>query len=429
MRVRALVLLIVTVLALTGCTITIGRPRTDQGSSPPASGGSVARPAGSTGSARPAVTGETPTARTPAPSSPTTEASTATGDTSWTSLFERARPAVVRLQVGSCDASSWMGSGFALDDHLVMTAAHVVAQADTIAVKSDQGITAAHTIAYDLSTDSALVETDASFAGHTLKLSGQPLEPGADLAVLGYPLGVTDLRITTGIVSGLDSRADYGNFHVDHVFVTDAATNGGNSGGPVIDRTGAVIGLVSGGEAWAGSNADIRPVQNTNFVVPARSLRHNYQNWHQRQPATTSPCGNQAPPVGNGFTLDVTVGSSRPVAADLAQTLYLHGTSINTGNYEAAWNLFTPTLQRDLGSFTGWENGLATSYWDSLDIRRVSGQGSRLTAAAVLRTHQDAAYGGPEKQTCSDWDMRYRMRRLQGLWLIDHVDVRQRAAC
>ena len=408
-------------LLLTGCTITIGQPQT-QRSAAPAPTVTPSRAATSPSDGASATAGDGTISASPSANQQPSEAN-------WSELVAQDGAAVVRLQVSSCDSDASMGSGFVLGDHLVMTAAHMVQNADTISVKSDQGITSARTIAYDLSTDSALLYTQGSLGGHHLKLSHSRPQYGADLAVLGYPLGVTDLRITTGIVSGVDTSVDYGTFAVDHVFVTDAATNGGNSGGPVIDRTGAVIGLVSGGQAWSSNGTDLRPVQNTNYVVPARALSARFADWRRESAPAAASCGDYQAPVGGDFSLDVSIESGHPNADDAGQVLYLHGTAINTGDYPAAWNLFTARLQRELGDFQGWQAGLATSYWDSLDVRRVSGDPDRLTATVTLRTRQDAEYGGPDRQTCTDWDMRYRMKRTDGVLLIDHVDARTRTAC
>ena len=325
---------------------------------------------------------------------------------------------VVRLQLGTCDGEpSSMGSGCVLDDHLVMTAAHVVADAPTIIVRSEHGFTAARVVGYDYVTDSALIYTDMSFEGQAVALSDRLLARGRELAVFGYPLGVSELRVSTGVVSGLDESAQYDEFTVDQVFTTDAATNRGNSGGPVFDRLGKVIGLVSGGVNWTGAGDNLVPVQGVNYLVPSSSLIQQYNNWSARQPAEQDTCSGVEAPADDNHFLDVTVSSDHPDASDVAQAVFLHGQGINEGNYEAAWSVFGPSLQRQFPLAT-WQGGLGTSYWETLDLFEVTGQGDQLVARAQFRTEQDAAFGR-DGQTCSDWLRDYTMIDIDGSWRID----------
>ena len=108
--------------------------------------------------------------------------------------------------------------------------------------------------------------------------------------MLGFPDWVQDLRVTRGIVSSLDYRLSYSDtFTIEEpVMVTDAAINGGNSGGPVIDRSGAVIGLVTGKQALL---ADLETTsEGTAYVVPSTELDDRLEKWQSDEPGE-GPCG------------------------------------------------------------------------------------------------------------------------------------------
>ena len=70
--------------------------------------------------------------------------------------MDRVRGAVVRLDVASCDAR-WLGTGFVVGDHEIMTAAHVALDAQTISVQTETGVTSAELIGLDLDADAALL--------------------------------------------------------------------------------------------------------------------------------------------------------------------------------------------------------------------------------------------------------------------------------
>lgn len=96
----------------------------------------------------------------------------------------------------------------------------------------------------------------------------------------------------------------------------------------------------------------------------------------------------------------------------------MHGEAINSGNYQAAWQVFTPAMQRSMGNVDKWSKGLVTSLWTDLAVNTLNVAGSRATVGVSLVTTQDAAQGH-DGQTCSVWDMTYTMVNQQGGWLID----------
>jgi S1-C subfamily serine protease len=209
-------------------------------------------------------------------SEPTTDATTAPPSaTDWAGVVDRVREAVVRLDVASCDAR-WMGTGFIVGDHEIMTAAHVALDAQAISVQTEAGVTSAELVGLDRDADAALLWTPTDVGDASLELSQSTPALGESLALLGFPGAVSDLRVTQGVVSGLDANAEYPDVGIvlSDLIATDAAINGGNSGGPAFDTEGNVIGLVTGKTPWeVDGEGDISaPAEGTGYVVPSAQL-------------------------------------------------------------------------------------------------------------------------------------------------------------
>ncbi len=172
-------------------------------------------------------------------------------------IYRRAAPAVVRitsvaggggqsdpLPPGESDA---LGSGFVIDKagHII-TNYHVVADADEIYVQfsSDESVKA-ELVGSDPSTDIAVLRVEEhSMALSPLSLGDSDVVEVGDRAIaIGNPFGL-DRTVTEGIVSALQRDITSPNgFTIDHVIQTDAAINHGNSGGPLLDGRGQVIGV------------------------------------------------------------------------------------------------------------------------------------------------------------------------------------------
>ena len=142
-----------------------------------------------------------------------------------------------------------LGSGFVIDKagHIV-TNYHVIQNAQKVQVSfSGQDQIAATVVGKDPSTDVAVLKIDA----HARAL--QPLQLGDSDSVsvgdtvyaIGNPFGLTR-TLTSGLVSAVQRQIEAPNsLKIDHAIQTDAAINHGNSGGPLIDAAGRVIGVTS----------------------------------------------------------------------------------------------------------------------------------------------------------------------------------------
>lgn len=144
--------------------------------------------------------------------------------------------------------STATGSGFVVDDRGdIVTAAHVVDEASAIKVTFQDGTTRSATLlGKDDASDIAVLKVNPSGLDlQPLQLaSSASVNVGASVAAIGSPFEYAG-SISTGIVSGLDRTIEAPNgFTVADAIQTDAAVNPGNSGGPLLDSEGEVIGVV-----------------------------------------------------------------------------------------------------------------------------------------------------------------------------------------
>jgi S1-C subfamily serine protease len=147
------------------------------------------------------------------------------------------------------DVQQSLGSGFVIDKAgLVVTNYHVVGDARTVYVSfSNSDSMRAEIVGRDASTDVALLKVIASSrALKPLELGdSDAVEVGDEVAAIGNPLGY-ERSITLGIVSALHrSLTSPGGAPIDRVIQTDAVLNRGNSGGPLLNAQGEVIGVSS----------------------------------------------------------------------------------------------------------------------------------------------------------------------------------------
>jgi S1-C subfamily serine protease len=205
-------------------------------------------------------------------------------------IYGRSAPGVVFIRAQSVaanpspfdvfnsqQASESTGSGFVIDDQgLILTNAHVVEAATDIRVTfSDHHTVSATAVGKDADTDLALLRVDVE--GENLDL--KPLELGDSDTVqvgdptvaIGNPFGL-ERTLTTGVVSALQRRLTApSGFGIDNVIQTDAALNPGNSGGPLLDANGRVIGINSQ-IATASGNASGGNV-GIGFAVPVNTAK------------------------------------------------------------------------------------------------------------------------------------------------------------
>jgi putative serine protease PepD len=162
------------------------------------------------------------------------------------------------------------GTGFVVDQqgHIV-TAAHVVNNASSVTVTFADGTTrSAKVLGQDNATDVAVLQVDntSGLTLHPLRLaSSASLGVGDQVAAIGDPFGYAR-SLSTGIFSGVDRTIQAPNgFTVAHAIQTDAALNPGNSGGPVLNAAGQVVGIVD----QIATNGSADQSSGVGFAVPS----------------------------------------------------------------------------------------------------------------------------------------------------------------
>jgi len=184
-------------------------------------------------------------------SSPSPPLASPTNAMSVNEIYERAASGVVQITSTSGNtggaSQQALGSGFVLDKAgRIVTNYHVVEGADAIRVSfSNRDTVEARLIGSDPSTDLALLQVDASASALTPLPLGDSdnVEVGDPVVAIGNPFGL-DRTATSGIVSAIQRLITAPNsFTIDHVIQTDAPINHGNSGGPLLNSRGQVIGV------------------------------------------------------------------------------------------------------------------------------------------------------------------------------------------
>lgn len=160
------------------------------------------------------------------------------------SVVERVGPAVCLIEVSNGQRGGH-GSGFALaPDGLVITNSHVVHRATHIVAHFPDGRKCnAHLIGEDPTSDIALLRIDAGDLPFAPLGNSSALRVGQIAIAIGNPLGF-QATVTAGVVSALGRALPSSRGRmIDDVIQTDAALNPGNSGGPLLNSRGEVIGV------------------------------------------------------------------------------------------------------------------------------------------------------------------------------------------
>ena len=181
------------------------------------------------------------------------------------SIYRLAYKGVVEIA-----ASQGQGSGFVSDGNgHIVTNAHVVEGASSVSVKFWNGKSyTAQVVGIDASTDLAVLKVNAPVS-EVFPLSlgdSSKLAVGDSVVAIGSPFGLEG-TVTSGIVSALHREMTSPNhFAIDNSIQTDAAINHGNSGGPLLDSQGKVVGVTSQIESNSGGNEGV------GFAIPSNTV-------------------------------------------------------------------------------------------------------------------------------------------------------------
>jgi putative serine protease PepD len=195
------------------------------------------------------------------------------------SVYQAARDSVVEITVAGASEETpfegpeprGQGSGFIYDSEgHVVTNAHVVDNGDSFTVTFRDG--SRHTatlVGADPSTDLAVIKVDAPAAKlKPLRLAdSDSLRVGDAVVAIGSPFGL-EQSVTTGVISALGRQMTAPNeFAIDDSIQTDAAINHGNSGGPLLNLRGDVIGVNAQIRSESGGNDGV------GFAIPSNTVK------------------------------------------------------------------------------------------------------------------------------------------------------------
>ena len=204
-------------------------------------------------------------------------------ETSITQAVQAVSPAVVTV-VGTVQGQSTFfgqtgdqtvsGSGFFISDQgYVLTNNHVVDGTDTVKVVLADGTEeSAKVVGTDRYSDIAILKVDGSVPAVAKLGDSSLLQSGETVIAIGSPLGDFKNTVTVGVVSATDRSIDSGQgYEIEGLIQTDAAINHGNSGGPLVNLAGEVIGINTLIVRSSGSSGDV--AEGLGFAISANTAQ------------------------------------------------------------------------------------------------------------------------------------------------------------
>jgi serine protease Do len=161
------------------------------------------------------------------------------------------------------------GSGFVItEDGYILTNYHVIDGANSIKVTFDNGkeYTATY-VGGEEKNDIAVIKVDATGLTPVVIGKSSDMLVGEQVTTIGNPLGELTFSESTGIISALDRSITMSDGRQMNMIQTDCAINSGNSGGPLFNSHGEVIGIVSA-KYSSGNNSSSASVEGLGFAIP-----------------------------------------------------------------------------------------------------------------------------------------------------------------
>jgi len=220
------------------------------------------------------------TLNTPTPKS--IEISNTEIQTTITDVVNEVEPAVVTVMgtisgiqtfFGYTSDQEVSGSGVIVSEKgFIVTNNHVIEGADSISVIFNDGTEKeALLINKDVFADLAILKVDGAMPGVATIGNSDLLQPGETVIAIGSPLGTFRNSVTVGVISATGRTLDTGfGYTMENLIQTDAAINSGNSGGPLVNLAGEIIGIntlvIRGGNTSTSAEA-------LGFAIPSNTVQ------------------------------------------------------------------------------------------------------------------------------------------------------------
>jgi serine protease Do len=228
-------------------------------------------------------------------------------------LFKRANTAVVAISTETTQRNFFgqvvtlpaAGSGFIVSaDGYIVTNDHVIENANRISVMLyDGSIYPARVVGRYRVGDLAVLKIEADNLSFLTFGDSCEILVGEQVAAIGNPLGELSNSMTVGHISGLDREITISGVTLTMI-QTDASVNSGNSGGPLLNLQGEVIGVVT---ARAGGSSRGLTVEGLGFAIPSNIaaqtvslLIKNSPTFQENHPPTPNTTPGTTPPLNNG---------------------------------------------------------------------------------------------------------------------------------
>lgn len=277
---------------------------------------------------------------------------------------------VVCIEVSTASGGSGAGTGFVItSDGYIATCHHVIDGAAEIAVIfPDNTSYPAALVGSDADNDIAVLKIEAAGLKSVVLGNSDLLNVGDTVTTIGNALGTLSNTTTTGIVSALDRAITMSDGTVMNVLQTNCTVNSGNSGGPLFNEYGEVIGIVNAKYSSSGYSSTAS-VEGIGFAIPYADVEKKITDLMEfgyvtGKPAlgitvsTVSPLEAQRfNMVVGAYVNAVTAGSCAETAGLLAGDIITGVDGVDLTTYEELVNAKNKRLAGDEMTFTVWRNG------------------------------------------------------------------------
>lgn len=269
-------------------------------------------------------------------------------------IYERSTPGIVNVEADLPGGTPQnlnvsRGSGFVYDTSgHILTNTHVVQNSNTIRVTFNDGYVAeARLIGMDSYSDLAIIRVNTDntrLQPLSLMANSDLVRVGQRAIAIGNPFGLSS-SMTIGIVSGLgrnlrsaellDENAPTG-FQNPSIIQTDAPVNPGNSGGPLLNSQGEVMGVTTA------IRSDSGIFQGVGFAVPANTVRRVVPDLINDGRVSYAWMGISVQPEDNGYNV---AGLAEPLNLPVSQGILIRGITVGGPADEAGLGGGTRTIQ------------------------------------------------------------------------------------